>query len=147
VRLTDRERLDARIAALDAAARLAVARGASLAELDKLSGLAEGFERWLLRPAESAAPGQATAAPGGRMECGAFLRPAWYGDAMEDQRPWPVCSGVHNEHGWHIGQEHGESLVFASHHAVGWRDLDVPRCSCGGAEWPCPDAHPTDMRI
>ena len=134
----DEQLLRARLAALDAAARMR----SSVATATIIED-AESFERWLLRPAPVDASKVNDGAPE-RAECGAFLRPAWYTDAMQARRRWLVCGGMHQSDGWHIDDtDPAEIGTFASHHWIS--HADGRQCSCGAYEFPCPRASRTDM--
>lgn len=141
--MIDEQRFRARLAALDAAAGVLSAGGVpSMAEMDRMAGVAERFEAWLLRPVPGEQDGMPSSLQPARQSCGAFLQPDWYtGDR------WNVCSGEHVTAddagatpltvGWHWTGPPLRGGIFATHHMVTLRDVPTGRCACG-APWPCP---------
>lgn len=129
----DEQRFRARLAALDAAARIFALDSRMLS---KVETRAEEFEQWLMRSEPiDAETGDADHNWTVQL-CGAFERPDWFEGGPND---WNVCSGSHVDtpgttYGWHrrVGPVGG---VFATHHYV--HTIDRPnRCACGGS-WPC----------
>lgn len=141
--MPDERRFRARLAALDAAARVLDGHSEGPPTDELLVAYATTLEDWLMRPGAAEPAETGTVGPG-RQPCGAFLQPSWYtGDR------WAVCSGEHvtatepgsaSTLGWHKTAERGAGYtvqIFATHHMVnGSTRLPYGRCACGG-QWPC----------
>lgn len=137
----DERRFAARTSALRQAVLMITGGGRnSVNSSDFVTQVADVFEEWLMRPVPGpVVPAELLGDGPARQPCGAFLQPPWFLGTL-----WLTCSGEHRpEDGWHIGRAGSARVTFRSHHAPD--HVGPQRCTCGGTEIPCPDAHPTDM--